>query len=434
MKRLLVFSADAMVGEDLDYLQALPNYQKYLSGASIVKRVKSVYPTITYPCHTTMLTGVYPNKHGICGNFELMPDTAPLPWKWFYESVQWKDDLFTRAKKAGYTTASVFWPVTGNHPYIDYLVDEYWPLSKQDFPIDVYGRSGSKGDVLKIAVEQFEKHVSQENVRSHPELERFIVSCACEIIRRFQPHLLMLHPANIDAYRHQTGVFNDKVRIGIEETDQWIGDIMHTLDDVGLLEQTNFVLTSDHGQMEAKRIVNPNVILADHGLIRYNENNKLVDWDAWCLSGGFSALVYLKDKENKWIYDKTYALLKHMAKEGIYGINRVFTQEEANEQEHLGGDFSFVLESDGFSALGDHFVRPLVTNYDSTDYRYGRATHGYLPEKGPQPFFLAKGPDFHENIILENRNLVDEAPTFARLLGVALPLADGEAIEEFINP
>ena len=46
-KKLIVFSADAMVSEDVDYLKTLPNYQKYLAGGCMVQKVDSVYPTIT---------------------------------------------------------------------------------------------------------------------------------------------------------------------------------------------------------------------------------------------------------------------------------------------------------------------------------------------------------------------------------------------------
>ncbi len=431
MKRLVVFSADGMVTEDLEYLKTLPNYRKYLSNASIVERVRSIYPTITYPCHTTMLTGVWPNKHGIVGNFQFMPGQKPLPWKWFYHWVQWKDDLFTRAKEAGYSTASVFWPVTGNHPSIDYLVDEYWAEKEEDRLEDVYSRSGSSPEVMEIV----RRHMNDDACRRrlHPPLEEFTVGCACDIIRTFQPHLLMLHPANIDDYRHRTGVWNDKVTRGVEETDAWIGRLMEALNDVSLREETNFVLTSDHGLMETKRIINLNVLLADHGLIRVDEDGGLEDWNAWCLSGGFSSLVYLKNPDDKNLYSKVHGLLQEMAQEGIYGISQVFTQEKANGQEHLGGDFSFVLETDGYSSFGDGYQRPLVTSFDTGDYRYGRATHGYLPYKGPQPIFVAAGPDFRQNVVLPQGRLVDEAPTFARLLGLDLPNADGRPMAELLR-
>ena len=120
----------------------------------------------------------------------------------------------------------------------------------------------------------------------------------------------------------------------------------------------NFVLTSDHGQLEIKRVINPNVIFADHGLIKVGDDGNIADWDAYCLSGGLSALVFLKDPDNMEIYEKVYNLLQYMREEGIYGISQVFTEPEINEKEHLGGDFSFVPESDGFTSFGIHgYVR-----------------------------------------------------------------------------
>ena len=68
MKKLIVISADALVAEDVEYLETLPNFKKYLAGGVGVRKVHSVYPTITYPCHTTMITGVYPDTHKVTGN------------------------------------------------------------------------------------------------------------------------------------------------------------------------------------------------------------------------------------------------------------------------------------------------------------------------------------------------------------------------------
>ena len=72
-QKLIVLSADALVFEDVEDLKNMPNYRKYLEGGCRVERVRSIYPTITYPCHTTMCTGVWPEKHGIYGNLELRP-------------------------------------------------------------------------------------------------------------------------------------------------------------------------------------------------------------------------------------------------------------------------------------------------------------------------------------------------------------------------
>lgn len=428
-KKLIVLSADAMVTEDLEYMKTLPNYQKYLSGACIVERVKSIYPTITYPCHTTMCTGVYPNRHGILGNIEFWPGVKNAPWKWMHDWVKYDgDDLFTTAKKNGLTTCAVFWPVTGNHPDIDYLIDEYWPQTPEETLTECFKRAGSSDEVLDI-VKMYEEGTV---IKTHPGSEIFIANCTCEIIRRYQPDLIMIHPANIDSYRHGFGLFNDKVTKGVEETDQWIGQIFETLEECGLMDEYSFVLTADHGQMDVNRIINLNVFLADAGLIKV-ENGEIVNWDAYFLSGGASGLVYLKDPANKEVYDKTYALLNHMKEEGIYGIGDVFTEPEANEKYHLGGDFAFAIENDGYTGFGEEWERPVVVNFNSSDYRYGHATHGYLPDNGPQPILVCKGPAFNENVVLDRRDLVDEAPTFAAALGLELPGVDGKVITEFLK-
>ncbi len=428
-KKLIVFSADAMVTEDLEYFKTLPNYRKYLAGGCEVSKMRSIYPTITYPCHTTMCTGAYPNKHGVFGNLEFLPGVSPLPWVWDRKWNRCNDDIFYAAKAAGYSTAAVFWPVTGNHPAIDYLIDEYWTQSPSDTPREAYARMGSDERMLSIV----QRHIGDNKIRLHPPTERFIISCCCDIIREYKPDVLFLHPANIDGYRHQTGLFNEKVLLGVKETDDWIGELMEAVRDAGMLEDTNLVLTSDHGQLEIKRIVNLNVLLTERGLIRLNADGSLKDWDAWCLSGGMSALVFLKDPKDAKLHAKVAALLNELCEEGVYGFSQVFTTEQINEKEQLSGAFSFVLETDGYTSFGDSCVRPLVTSFDAADYRYGRATHGYLPHKGPQPTFVCKGPDFNENVKLETGELVDQAPTFAKLLGVSLKEADGKAMDALLK-
>lgn len=427
-KKLIVLSADALVYEDLEFLETLPNYQKYLAGGCLVRRVRSVYPTITYACHASMASGVYPERHGICGNLEFTPGNLTPPWKWFYDSLQFKESIFKAAKSAGYTTGAVYWPTTGNHPYIDYLIDEYWTQFPGDTIHDAYRRSGSSREVLEI----IDLHSGGVVLRSHPNSDEFAVNCAIDILREYSPDLMMIHPANIDGLRHQTGLFSREVQEEVRRTDGWIGRLMEAAEAAGAGAETNLVLTSDHGQLEIKRSVNLNVFFADHGFLTV-ENGSLKDWRAYCLSGGLSALVYLKDPKDQILYGEVYAALKAMAEEGIYGISQVFTELEIRKQEHLSGDFSFVLESDGYTSFGDGWNRPAVIGYDQTDYRRGRATHGHLPHKGPQPVFVAKGPDFRENIVLDTCRLIDEVPTYAALLGVEIPGAEGRVLTEFLT-
>ena len=75
----------------------------------------------------------------------------------------------------------------------------------------------------------------------------------------------------------------------------------------------------------------------------------------------------------------------------------------------------------------------MVKQLDLSDYRYGKATHGHNPDKGPQPIFFGFGKDIKEGVIIERRPTVDEAPTYAKILGVEMPGVDGTPIDEMLS-
>ena len=218
-----------------------------------------------------------------------------------------------------------------------------------------------------------------------------------------------------------------------ENLDRYIGELMQACEDAGVAEETNLFLTSDHGQRDICRAINLNVKLADAGLIDLNEKGEVTDWRAFCFSNAMSTLVCLKNPEDEALKAEVYQVLRDLQEEGVFGIGRIFTAEEAREEENLWGDFSFVIESDGYTSFGDKAVRPLVQNFDISDYRFGRAAHGYIPDLGPQPLFLGKGPDIAENVVLDHGNIVDEGPTFAKLLGLEMKEADGKPIDQFLK-
>jgi len=426
--KLIVMSIDGLVWEDMKEMTKHPIWKKYFSHACGVRQVTSIYPTITYPCHSTMCTGVWPDKHGVTGNLVFCPGKKNVPWKWFRKYNQWTDDLFYAAKRKGKTTAAVFWPVTGNHPAIDYLIAEYWPQSDEDTAMEAFARSGSSEEVLKI----IERNIDGVTIRKHPETDDFIVRCACQILKENKPDLLMLHPGQVDGYRHEYGVFNDKTYKGVEEALNHLEQFMKILEEENLTDVYNLVITSDHGLIDITKQVNVNVLLKDKGLIRVDEKGNWLSWDACCISGGASALVYIKPDADKKLYLQVKELLEELAKDKSCGISEVITREQAARQHHLDGDFSFVLETDGTTEFGNSATGELIIHYSQKN-GYGKGNHGYLPEKGPQPVLAAIGPDFKKDVWLEHAFLVDEAPTFAEVLGLELNEPDGRVLTEILE-
>ena len=429
-RHVIVVSVDAMVFEDLEILSKLHAFEPVWEQTARVDRVRSIYPTITYPCHSTMMTGVYPETHGVVNNEKPEVCVRSSLWQHMRESVKAKT-IFDYAKENGLTTAAVFWPVTGNDPNIDYLIDEYWPQHGESSE-QCFRDSGSSEEVMQKIVLPNLKLVENRH-RKHPWADAFVMQCACDMITNFKPNLLMVHPANVDGYRHETGLFTSKVESGLHETNLWISQLIKAADDAGILDKTDFFIVSDHGQMAIRRMVALNVLLAEKGLIDVDENGEIRDWTAFAKSGGMSALVYLKNPDSAEDLARTRAVLDELVAGEMAGISQVMTEEEARREHHLGGNFSFVVETDGFTSFANDWLRPLVRPADNRNYRFGRATHGYLPEKGPQPTLFAFGPHMKPGAVLKDARLIDEAPTFAHALGLEMTGIDGRCLTELFR-
>ena len=426
-RHVIVISEDAMVYDDLETLRQLPVFGELMKSSAQVKSVRAVYPTLTYPCHASMRTGVSVGRHGILNNETCELTRQKSPWEWFHRALK-VSDIFDAAHAAGLTTAAVFWPSTGKHPHIDYLIDEYWPQSPGMTTEECFASSGSSPEVIEKIVRPNSHLMDWRCI--HPRGDAFVNACACSMIREFKPNLLMLHLANIDEYRHMTGVFSPLVTHGLHEADVWLGELLRALDDAGIREQTDIFIVSDHGQMNIRRTIAVNALLAEKGLLSVGADGQISDYVAISKSAAMSAQVYLKDPAD---HDRVYAVLRQMAEDGLYGFERVYTAQEARDEEGLYGNFSFVLESDGYTSFSNAWVRPLVRPADNSDYKFGHATHGYHPDKGPQPTLIACGPHIRPGVTLARRSLLDEAPTYARILGVDLPEAEGKAIEEILK-
>lgn len=431
-KKLIILSHDAMVREDVDYLQQTEPFRTLTADGAQVTHLRTIYPTVTYPAHTSIITGTYPEKHGVVSNEITAVGRMGSPWRWFRDANH-MPSLFTAAKAAGLSTASVYWPVTGNDPDIDYLVNEYWAQGPDDTLEAALRRSGTSDDVFTRAVAPHMELTHGEGKPRHPYCDQFVIDIACSMIEEFRPDVLAIHPANVDNARHGNGLFNDAVIASLDNVARWTQQIIDATKRAGVFEQTDLVVLSDHGQLDVTRVCNPNVALAEHGLIRTDEDGNYLDSDAFCQSNAMSSYVYLKNPSNIALVDRVGDLLEEMRASGEYGISRVFSREEAAEEEHLYGGFSFVLETDGTTTFGNSWNRPICTSLIREDYRSGRATHGYHPDKGPQPVFIGYGPSFRKGAVLERRPIVDCAPTFAKLLGLEMPWAQGTAMTELLN-
>ena len=184
-KKLFVLSMDAMVTDDIDQMLKRPdsNFAKLFGNYSGVREVKTVYPSITYPAHVSIMTGCYPDKHGVFNNMQMtIEDTHPL-WHVLRSSIK-VDTIFDAAKRAGLSTGAVYWPVTGNDPNIDYLVNEFF----------FYENEPLEQTFIDFGANEATMKAVRENLHLFPPVEKrnkggnyidFITGVVCSLIRVF---------------------------------------------------------------------------------------------------------------------------------------------------------------------------------------------------------------------------------------------------------
>ncbi len=427
-RKLYVLSIDAMIYEDTAFMETLPNLGPFVKRASRVKRVKTVYPSLTYTCHASMITGCYPDRHGIVHNEQFTPGD-PLPiWYHYRTPYQALDTLPELAHRSGYKVGSVFWPTTGGLD-IDWNVAEIWDWS---FRPEDMRRQLMESSTPAFIEEIWPAYGQILQGLSDPYFDWFCNHALAYMIKEKKPDVFFQHLSAVDHARHNLGVFAEGLkRDAWIQQDKEFGMIVRALEESGELENTTFCITSDHGQTPVDHLVCPNIKLVEEGLIRLNEDGSLKDWDVFVNSAAHSAHVYLKDPGDSDLRARVAALLRRWQDEGELGIETIFTNEEVKAH-RLTGDFAFVLEgADGY-AYSNNLTGPLVFSADNSDYKYSVATHGHLPEKGPQPTFMLVGPGVKPGVELECCDIVDEAPTLAALLGLEMKGVDGKVLHQLL--
>ena len=126
-RRLVVISLDSMGFRDLNELRELtPNLARLIEQGTWVKKVRGIFPTLTYPSHTSIITGQYPAVHGIVNNTKLQPTRQSPDWYWYQRKEIKAATLYDVAHSAGLKTAAFLWPVTAGSR-IDWNVAEIFP-------------------------------------------------------------------------------------------------------------------------------------------------------------------------------------------------------------------------------------------------------------------------------------------------------------------
>jgi predicted AlkP superfamily pyrophosphatase or phosphodiesterase len=386
---------DAVAQPDADRLFSLPALSALRENGAYCENVKTVYPTLTYPIHASLLTGCYPSEHGIGHNQPFQPDTQPPMRKWYWEIGQIKKKtLHQAAFEKGADVASILWPVSGKNPYTRRNFPEVLPLPGENAALKMLRYAGLWILKMEILYGKQRKSILQ------PDLDDY-AALLCEKLYagKRPPDVLTVHLVDCDSMRHWYGADSPEAHDAMNRLDERVGRIVEAVKKAGLLDETLFCVVSDHGQQDA-----PHGVLLDAKL--------KAACGARAQSLGMGAYIFGTD------LDTARRVLEEKASE--WGIRRIFGDQELRAL-HAPRDVHLAVD-----ALPGHcFI-------DKPEETHGE--HGF-PLDCPQARTLLwlKGPGIRQGRRLAEANLVDIAPTLAKALGLELPQAEGKALNEVFS-
>ena len=429
--KLVVLSLDALQTNDLEILFNMPNFSKLKEKAAIVENLEEIYPTLTYPIHVTMVTGVTPDKHGIFHNQK--SDISPKDhdwslmgsnWYWHKENIK-TETIVDAVYNSNKTVSTVCWPVTaGDKRGIN--VPEIWPERGHNEQAEELFKNASSD----IAFERyFDSYISKFDWKNNNDLVRFTPEIALDILKTDKPDLLLCHIIWLDHIRHTYGVEGEEVKDCLRQLDVLIGRFIQATKDAGTYNNTNFIILGDHGQIDIQRIFDLNTLFVENGLIELDENQNPKDYIAYSFSAGFSTQVILKNPDNKEDLEKVYKVLNEIKEKYPKYIDRIYTKEEALKEENLSGNFSFVIEGTLGTYFGIKYKGKTLIEKGEEGYYVYNATHGHSTKKGNKPPLLAFGPDIKSNTVIKKAKMLDVCPTLAKLSNVKMSGLMGKELD-----
>jgi len=392
----------------------IPTLRQLMQKGAYARGVVGVVPTVTYPSHTTLMTGLTPREHGIISNTPFDPlNVNKEGWYWYAEDIKVKT-LWDIAANAHLRTASVNWPVTVGNRSISFLLPEYWraqtphdlKLMRQlDRPEDLMEQLEAK---LGPFIDGNTGTIESDWIRT-----RFSIA----LMREHKPQFMAVHIIALDETEHEHGPFGKPAFDTLEQLDKMIGEMMDAA--AAIDPSTVIAVVSDHGFIATHTAVNLRTRFVDVGLIKLKQSPSgatvIDDWQAQLWNGAASAAVVLKDPANKEVKDRVAALLKSVAADPRNGIARVLDKAELSATGGFPAADFLVEFAPGFylgtEVKGD-LLRPGVS----------KGTHGYLPSRPEMhAAFFIRGPNIDAGRDLGIIDMRQIAPTLAGILGLRLP-------------
>lgn len=430
-RHVVIVSIDGLAAYLLDDPKApLPTIRRLArEGAVVEGGMRVSNPAVTWPNHTSLVTGYRPERHGVLANGVLVRGGVGIP-----VTVDPRRDrrdlvrvatLDEAAHAAGLSTGDVNWPCTRGAKSLD----DSFP----DVP-DAVTHSTPRfiEELVAAGVLRDTTHASFA-ANSVVGRDHIWTEAACHLIRTRQPNLLLVHLLNVDATHHAEGAQSPPGYTSNAYADACLARILAAIEEAGLGPKTTVFVVADHGFTRTPKAVRPNVLLRQQGLLKTGPGGKIAEAQAQVIPEGGIGLVYCTDPGDGAVRQQVKSLF-----EGQEGVVEVLTPEQFAEhgmphpREYDQAPDLILVAADGYgvsgSAEGETFVCP------NTEAGVSLGSHGFLA-RTPKMNALCViwGAGVRRGARMAEAENIDIAPTAAHLLGLTKFSAAGRVLSEALT-
>lgn len=420
---LLLISIDGLRPGDVLEADArglkIPNLRAMLREGAHARSVIGVLPTVTYPSHTTLLTGVSPARHGIVGNTTFDPTNINAGgWYWYAEDIK-VPTLWDAARAKGLTVGNVHWPVSVGATAITWNLPQIWRSGHPDDEKMV--RALTTPGLLAPMEAKLGRYARgiDEDIDADENRGRF----AAEMLASKRPEFETAYLTAYDHNQHLYGPDTPEAHAILERIDAIVGKLVAAAK--AARPDTTIAIVSDHGFDSTTTEVNFHRAFIDAGLIKLDGAGKIAGWEAVPWSSGGSVAIVLARPDDSALRERVRAVLAKLRAASDGFIANII---EGDAIARMGGNPQAAFYVDlkpGYLAGGfDGAAAPLTK-----PAKY-KGMHGYFPASpAMRSTFLVMGPAIRPGRDLGDIDMRAIAPTLARIMGVRLEQAEVPAVE-----
>lgn len=383
--------------------------------------MRPINPTITWPNHTTLITGVPASTHHVMANGLItLPEdgSKPVVKPWVAKDrLVSAQTLYDALAAKGMSTGQVDW------------VAIYGAR-------DVSRQLAEKPDPDGTVAHDLEQHglVTRQQLASFDHSspawrDEIWTDGAVDILAHHTPNLLLVHLLQTDTLQHEYGALSPAAYAAYAYADTRLALLVAAAKKAGILGRTTFIVASDHGFGDYTRIIRPNVALAQLGML-HRKDGKLRG-RVWAVPDGGETSIFIRHTPH---HDAIESSLKRYFA-ALPGVAHVYTNADA--------------QAIGIPASASTDQAPALYLVAKPGYAFewgatgavtervnpARGTHGYLnSDPDMQAILVAWGAHIRRGVNLGTISNLQVAPTIARLLGVSLPAATDAPLAGALKP